>query len=100
MILASVESSGNYTLKWFRNDVIIEGQKEILLVVHNIKRNDGGRYKCIVSNEVGRRTSDEVAIDVNCEYFFCLILFLIFLIPSNKIEMNCPRHFKKSYTNL
>ena len=52
--------------------VIISTQS---LVLQKIKRENGGNYTCLVSNDLGETTSTVVNLRVQCEYDTLFMLF-------------------------
>ncbi|KAK2817447.1 hypothetical protein Q5P01_025638 [Channa striata] len=66
-------SAATYT--WYKNQTEIN--KEPQLVFSSIQSSDSGQYYCIVENELGRRTSEDVFINVKCVVVLLITVFLL-----------------------
>ena len=58
------------TSTWYKKNVNPDLQplsKEPQLVFSSIQSSDSGEYYCTAENELGKRTSEHVSVDVKCE---------------------------------
>ncbi|MCS6965602.1 MAG: immunoglobulin domain-containing protein [Candidatus Kapabacteria bacterium] len=60
----SVQATGEPPLsyQWYRNGVPIAGATSATYVIANMSRSDEGAYFCVVTNECGSDTSDQVRV--------------------------------------
>lgn len=65
-IALGTKASGNGTLqyRWIKNGNSVAGQTRDSLKITSAVTGDAGKYRCIVSNECGVDTTDEVTIDI------------------------------------
>ncbi|KAI9529178.1 hypothetical protein NQZ68_013485 [Dissostichus eleginoides] len=57
--------AANYT--WYMKNVLIYSSEEHQIVFSSMQASDSGEYFCSAENELGRRTSEKLFIDVKCE---------------------------------
>ncbi|XP_033985824.1 B-cell receptor CD22-like [Trematomus bernacchii] len=59
---SNVNPAANYT--WYKKNVLIYSSEEHQIVFSSINSSDSGQYFCSAENELGRRTSENIFIDV------------------------------------
>uniref|UniRef100_A0AAQ4Q016 Ig-like domain-containing protein n=1 Tax=Gasterosteus aculeatus aculeatus TaxID=481459 RepID=A0AAQ4Q016_GASAC len=65
---ADANPAASYT--WYKEDGTSDPRllsEEPQLVFSSIQSSDSGRYSCTAENQLGRKTSDFISIDVKCE---------------------------------
>ncbi|KAI9529207.1 hypothetical protein NQZ68_013514 [Dissostichus eleginoides] len=72
--------AANYT--WYKRKVLIYSSEEHQIVFSSINSSDSGQYFCSAENELGRRTSEKVFIDVK----YAPKLSSVSVSPSAEIE--------------
>ncbi|KAI9529206.1 hypothetical protein NQZ68_013513 [Dissostichus eleginoides] len=72
--------AANYT--WYKMNVLIYSSEEHQIVFRSINSSDSGQYFCSAENELGRRTSENVFIDVK----YAPKLSSVSVSPSAEIE--------------
>ncbi|XP_066909621.1 mucosa-associated lymphoid tissue lymphoma translocation protein 1 [Halyomorpha halys] len=51
-----------YAIEWIKQNQILEGKNDCVLVLKNIKKSDTGIYRCVAKNSAGEVYSDECQI--------------------------------------
>ena len=52
---------------WYKDNKILFGQYESMLLLESIQINDGGEYKCTVANNISSKTSKSRKLSVFCK---------------------------------
>lgn len=61
---SDTDSAAKYS--WYKKNLTLPN-KEPQLVFSSIQSSDSGEYHCAAENQLGRRTSEHIFIDVECE---------------------------------
>lgn len=69
-LTCSTDANPAASYTWYKEDGTSDPHllsKEPQLVFSSIQSSDSGRYSCTAENQLGRKTSDFISIDVKCE---------------------------------
>ncbi|CAH1392740.1 unnamed protein product [Nezara viridula] len=56
-----------YKIEWIKQNQILEGKNDCILILKNIKKSDAGKYRCVAKNSAGEIYSDECQLLVMLE---------------------------------
>ena len=54
-------------LRWFKDDVLLEGSDENILELTAVSAADGGLYECVVNNTAGNSTANITIYGMSCK---------------------------------
>ena len=57
------------TYSWYKDDKKVIGEDLSVYVLNKVSRTEEGVYKCIVTNNLGKKSTSEEIINVNCKFF-------------------------------
>uniref|UniRef100_A0A665UEN3 B-cell receptor CD22 n=1 Tax=Echeneis naucrates TaxID=173247 RepID=A0A665UEN3_ECHNA len=80
-LTCSSDANPAANITWYKEDQILV-LKGPHLVLNNLRSSDSGQYHCTAENELGRRTSGNISINVECELlcFYLVSYWKAFLI--------------------
>ena len=81
-IFCKVKGTAPLLISWFKNKQKLANQNEDILSLTNVTQSDAGTYTCEVKNQLTKKLSDEVILEIDCKSsFFC------FLCPSRILPL-------------
>ena len=75
-------------ITWFRNEDILAGEGNEMLLLRNVSRRQSGVYRCQVNNSYGISTSDVINLNVDCKLLYN-ISQPTFLPINNRVLITC-----------
>ena len=54
---------------WYKDNKKVIGEDLSVYVLNKVSRTGEGVYKCIVTNNLGKKSTSEEIINVNCKFF-------------------------------
>ena len=57
------------TYSWYKDNKKLIGEDRSVYVLNKVSRAGEGVYKCIVANNMGKKSTSEEIIKVNCKFF-------------------------------
>ena len=58
----------NNMFQWYKDDIILEGNTDSILIINNVATDDGGLYECVVNNTAGNSSANITIYGMCCYY--------------------------------
>ena len=82
ILKCSTKGTNSITYTWYKDGKQIENKDNILMLA-NVKRENKGNYYCIASSDLFNKTSNTLSMEIKCNhnyfYYYCRCCFVLVL---------------------